>query len=336
MKKALITGICGQDGSYLAEHLLSLGSYEVHGITRGFTSGFGNYVRGVTYHIGDMRDEVSLENAFRKVWPDEVYNFAAQTFVPTSWSLPEETFDVNVGGLTRLLKIVERLKKDTKVYQAGSSEQFGNVGGSLEEYSPMKPVSPYGISKTAAHKMVEVYRGTGLYVVGGILFNHESPRRTENMVTRKITRHVAKWALGDKDVLELGNLQAARDWAHAKDMVRGIWMMMQQEKADDYVLGTGQTHTVLNFLQQSVKAAGLRWGDVKHLVRGNQKAFVRKGELHYLRADASKAKIVLGWEPEVTFDELVKDMVMSDIELEQRKLQIQVAPREFRKLIEKG
>lgn len=334
MKKALITGCLGQDGSYMAEYLLSLGGYEVHGIVRGINYLSENSVRGVNYHIGDMRDELSLENIFRKVWPDELYNFAGQVFVPSSWTQPEETFDVNVCGLTRLMKIVKNLKSDTRVYQASSSEMYGNVGGALNEYSPMKPVSPYGVSKLAAHKLVEVYRNTGLFVVGGILYNHESKRRAEHMVTRKISKHVAKWAVGERDILELGDTAAARDWGHAKDYVRGIWMMLQQNKPDDFVLGTGVTHTVSNFLQAAVKAAGLRWGDVKPLVKINTKAFSRQGELHYLRADYSKAKIVLGWEPETSFEDLVKEMVQSDIDKEHKRMKLELVPREFARLAE--
>jgi GDPmannose 4,6-dehydratase len=333
MKKALITGVLGQDGSYMAEHLLALG-YEVHGIARGLNYLSENSVRGVTYHVADLRDELSLENVFRKVWPDELYNFAGQVFVPTSWTQPEETFDVNVCGLTRLVRIVKTLKSDTKIYQASSSEMYGNVGGALNEYSAMKPVSPYGVSKLAAHRLVEVYRSIGLFVVGGILYNHESPRRAEHMVTRKITKHVAKWAVGERGVLELGNMAAARDWGHAKDYVRGIWMMMQQNKPDDFVLGSGVSHTVSNFLQAAVRAAGLRWGDVEPLVKANTKAFSREGELHYLRADYSKAKIVLNWEPEISFEELVKEMVLSDIEKEHKRMKVELVPREFTRMAE--
>lgn len=324
MKKAIITGCLGQDGSYMAEQLLALG-YEVHGIVRGVSSAAHHYVQGVTYHIGDMRDKLSLENIFRKVWPDEVYNFAGQVFVPTSWTNPEATFDVNVCGLTRILSIVDSLKRDTKVYQASSSEMYGNVGGSLNESSPMKPVSPYGISKLAAHKLAEVYRAKGLYVVGGILYNHESPRRAEHMVTRKITKQVARWALGDEGTLELGNTHASRDWGHARDYMRGIYLMMKQETPDDYVLGTGMSHSVNEFLHTAVKSAGLKWDDVKHLIVTNANPFMRQGELFYLQADASKAHILLGWKPQTTFAELVEEMVQSDIKAEQNRMQLEEA-----------
>jgi GDPmannose 4,6-dehydratase len=320
MKKALITGCCGQDGSYLAEHLLRLG-YEVHGLAKGLC--YENVTAGVTVHVGDLRDAVGLENIFRKVWPNEVYNLGGQVFVPTSWRHSEETFDVNVGGLTRLLEIVDRLKQDTKVYQASSSEMFGNVGGVLNEHSPMHPVSPYGVSKLAAHHMVHVYRAKDLYVVSGILFNHESPRRGEHMVTRKITRAVAKWAMGDECMLELGNPEAARDWGEARDYVRAMHLMMQQQEPDDYVVGTGTTHTVNEFLLAAVESAGLQWPEVASFVRYNAKAFTRQNELHTLKADAAKAKIVLGWAPQNSFEMLVGHMVHADIQKEHQRIKIE-------------
>jgi len=310
MKKALITGIAGQDGSYLAEHLLAL-DYEVHGISRGLV--YENIVKGVKVHVGDLRDDISLENVFRKVWPDELYNLAGQVFVPTSWTCPTETFDVNVGGLARLLKIVDNLKRDTKVYQASSSEMFGNVGGALDENSPMNPVSPYGCSKLAAHKLVDVYRQKGLYVVSGILFNHESPRRGEHMVTRKITRHVANWVLGGMDRLELGNMMAARDWGHAIDYVKAMHLMLQQSNAGDYVVGTGETHTVREFLDTALLVAGLQKENYAKLIVSSVDSFRRPNELHVLRAAPNKANFVLDWKPRVSFEELVADMVNTDI-----------------------
>jgi len=239
MKKALITGALGQDGSYLAELLLQKG-YEVHGTGRGIINNEQcHYVPGVTYHVADLRDQVSIEGAFRKIWPDEIYNLAAQVFVPTSWDVPAETFDINVGGLARILKLVDSYKRDTKVYQASSSEMYGNQNGALDENTPFAPVSPYGVSKTAAHQLAHVYRTKGLFVVCGILFNHESPRRGEHMVTRKITKQVAKWVKGDKGILWLGNRGATRDWGHARDYVEAMWMMMQHHTPDDFVIGTG-------------------------------------------------------------------------------------------------
>lgn len=318
MKKALITGVGGQDGSLLAEHLVKLG-YEVHGIARGLT--YENLpINGVTVHVGDMRDKISLENIFRKVWPDEVYNLAGQVFVPTSWTEPEETFDVNVGGLTRLLNIIMDLKRDTKIYQASSSEMYGNQSGALHEDSPMKPTSPYGTSKYAAHLLAQIYREKGLYVVSGILFNHEGTRRGTHMVTRKITRHVAQWATGNMTELELGNLEAARDWGNAADYIVAMHLMMQQDEPEDFVVGTGECRTVRDFLFTAVEAAGMRWDDAKVLTKADQKAFSRMHEIWMLRADYSKVKRVLGWQPATSFKELVQLMVDHDIaEIRQRE-----------------
>lgn len=311
MKKALITGALGQDGSYLAELLLSKG-YEVHGTARGII-GLEQcyYVAGVIYHVADLRDEVSLETCFRKVWPDEVYNLAAQVFVPTSWSIPAETFDINVGGLARILKIVDTFKPNTKVYQASSSEMFGNQSGALDESAPFKPVSPYGVSKVAAHELAHVYREKGLFIVCGILFNHESPRRGEHMVTRKITKHVAKWAKGEADTLYLGSGAATRDWGHAKDYVEAMWMMMQHERADDFVIGTGESYTVASFVKEAMIAGNIKGG----MVNFNTPEFRRSNELYHLKACANKAKVVLGWQPKTSFKELVKEMVDYDIEV---------------------
>lgn len=262
VKRALITGINGQDGSYLAEFLLSLGLYEVHGTVRMMHPGASNItsVLGqVRLHYADLRDVLSLEKVIRKVNPDEIYNLAGQVFVPTSWSQPAETFDVNVGGLARILAIVEKAAPEARVYQASSSEMYGNVYSDkpLNERDRMRPVSPYGASKLAAHKLVDVYRQKGYYVASGILFNHESPRRGEEMVTRKIARHVARWAAGDRTDLKLGNLFAQRDWGFAGDYVKAMHLMLQQPYGDDYVIGTGIAHSVQTFLAKAIEAAGL-------------------------------------------------------------------------------
>lgn len=328
MKKALITGVGGQDGSYLAELLLKLG-YEVHGIARGLIYESMYQVKGVTIHIGDMRDTLTLETIFRKVWPDEIYNLAGQVFVPASWTRLEDTFDVNVSGLGRLLKLIDELKPDTKIYQASSSEMYGNIGGAIHEDCPMRPVSPYGVSKLAAHNLIQVYRDKGLFAVSGILFNHESPRRQPHMVTRKITMHIARWVCGDSDVLELGNLQAARDWGHSKDYVRAMHFMLQNSIPEDFVIGTGEAHTVEEFLLESVAAAGLRWIDCRDLVQSNAKNFTRKNELFYLRADGSKATSQLGWKPDISFKQLVREMVSEDIRREtwRRKEDVETVER---------
>ncbi len=320
MKKALITGISGQDGSYLAEYLLGLG-YQVYGLVRRESQTM-RWLQSISGRIellyGDMRDASSLAVAFHKAWPDELYNLAAQVFVPTSWECPAETFDINVGGLARLLQIVERQKPDTRVYQASSFEMYGNVGGFCNERTPFHPTSPYGTSKMAAHRLVEVYRGRGLFVVGGILFNHESPRRGPEMVTRKITRAVAGWAQAERMKLKLGNLQARRDWGFSGDYVKAMHAMLQQAKPKDYVIGTGESHSVAEFVAQVLAVLdGLcKSADGTTSVEDYVEVdphLLRTGEIHDLRADASLARKALGWEPTVDFRGLVEMMVEADV-----------------------
>lgn len=321
MKTALITGILGQDGTYLTEHLLGLG-YRVFGIVRKapFSSPFASrwmmkqlWKDRVTFLSGDMRDEASLRTAIRKSWPDEIYNLAGQVYVPLSWEMPEHTFDVNVGGLSRLLKIVEHEKKDTRVYQASSSEMYGNHEGACDDTTPMAPTSPYGISKYAAHRLVGVYRSRGLYVVAGILFNHESPRRGHEMVTRKIARHVAEWSQGSKKPLQLGNTDSCRDWGFAGEYVKAMHKMLQQDKPDDYVVGTGQSHSVADFLFTAAACAGVPAEFVRDNVQRDAR-LVRVQEIYDMRANNEKIRRVLGWEPEVGFTELVDMMVKAEIE----------------------
>ena len=319
MKKALITGISGQDGSYLAEYLLGLG-YSVYGLVRR-ESGTMRWLNGVKDRIellyGDMRDTVSLEVAFAKATPDEVYNLAGQVFVPTSWHLPAETFDINVGGLARVLNIVERLKPDTRVYQASSSEMYGNLDGLRNEDTRLSPTSPYGVSKTAAHKLCEVYRARGVFAVGGILFNHESPRRGPEMVTRKITLASADWARGKKNKVKLGNMDARRDWGFAGDYVRAMHGMLQEAEAKDYVIATGKSHSVFEFVAEVLHCLDLvpAGADVAKIVSEyvevDPKLF-RTGEIHDLRGDAALARKELKWQPEVDFHGLVRMMVESD------------------------
>ncbi|HVA01139.1 MAG TPA: GDP-mannose 4,6-dehydratase [Terriglobia bacterium] len=320
MKKALITGISGQDGSYLAEYLLDLG-YEVWGLVRREPAAL-RWLEQIAHRIefvyGDLRDGESLAVAFQKAWPDEVYNLAAQVFVPTSWECPAETFDINVGGFARLLQIVERQKPDTRVYQASTSEMFGNVGAMCTEQTPFRPMSPYGTSKMAAHRLAEVYRNRGLFVLGGILFNHESPRRGPEMVTRKITRAAARWVLGDRTKLKLGNLQSRRDWGFAGDYVKAMHSMLQQDTPKDYIVGTGVSHSVEDFLlqvlielrtlcpEEDVPRTIEDWVEV-------DPQFLRTGEIHDLRADASAARKELGWQPAVDFSQLVKMMIEADL-----------------------
>src|SRR5271166_5266514 len=319
MKKALITGISGQDGSYLAEYLLELG-YRVYGLVRRESGSMRwlNPIQGkIEILYGDMRDPASLEVAFAKASPDEVYNLAGQVFVPTSWHIPAETFDINVGGLARLLNIVERHKSGARIYQASSSEMYGNLDGLRNEQTALAPTSPYGVSKTAAHYLCGVYRARGIFAVGGILFNHESPRRGPEMVTRKITLAAADWAQGKKNKLKLGNMQARRDWGFAGDYVRAMHSMLQQEKPNDYVIATGESHSVYEFVVEVLHCLdlvppGVPVADVvNEYVEVDPKLF-RTGEIHDLRGDASVARRALNWRPEVDFKGLVKMMVESD------------------------
>ena len=319
MKKALVTGISGQDGSYLAEYLLGLG-YEVWGLIRREPATL-RWLQPVVHRIefvyGDMRDAESLAVAFQKAWPDELYNLAGQVFVPTSWECPTETMDINAGGLARLLQIVEHQKPDTRVYQASTSEMFGNADGARSEQTPLQPMSPYGISKMAAHRMAGVYRNRGLYVTSGILFNHESPRRGPEMVTRKITRAAARWAMGDREKLKLGNLQSRRDWGFAGDYVKAMHAMLQNGSAKDYVIGTGTSHSVEDFLRQVLMELhrGTGSADVPSIedwVEIDPK-LLRTGEINDLRADATLAREELGWQPSVDFPQLVRMMVEADL-----------------------
>lgn len=315
MKRALVTGATGQDGSYLCEFLLEKG-YQVYGITRvnpSLKEHARSLVGRVEFLYGDMRDDLSLRTAIRKSWPDEIYNLAGQVFVPLSWESPEETFDVNVGGLARILKIVNEVKKDTKVYQASSSEMFGNQDGAFNETTIMHPTSPYGVSKYAAHKLVGLYRDRGMFVVAGILSNHESPRRGTEMVTRKIVKTVAAWAAGDESILSLGSLDSRRDWGFAKEYVTGMWRMLQQPDATDYVMGTGESHSVRDFLEEAVQAAGLSTEFAYSHLEIDQR-LVRTKEIFDMRADNTKLRTILGWEPQVRFKELVEVMVRAELE----------------------
>jgi GDPmannose 4,6-dehydratase len=320
MKSALITGVSGQDGSYLAEYLLEQG-YQVWGMVRrdpASTRWLQPILPRIEIVYGDMRDAESLAVAFQKAWPHEVYNLAGQVFVPTSWEVPAETFDINVGGLARLLQIVERTKRDTRVYQASSSEMMGNWDGLCDEQTPLRPTSPYGTSKMAAHRLMEVYRQRGVFAVGGILFNHESPRRGPEMVTRKISRVAAQWLRGNHTKLALGNLQARRDWGFAGDYVKAMHAMLQPPEAKDYVIGTGVSHSVSDFLLETM-AAMRELGPSGNVPQAIDEwveispQFLRTGEIHDLRADARRARTELGWQPKVDFKQLVRMMLESDL-----------------------
>jgi len=314
-RRALITGITGQDGSYLAELLLAEG-YEVFGLTRRLSA--SNYWRiqhildRVTLIPGDLLDQLSLIRALEKSQPHEVYNLAAMSFVPASWDQPMLTGEFNSQGVTRVLEAVRVVDQKIRIYQASSSEMYGKVREIPQtELTPFYPRSPYGVSKVFAHYITVNYRESyDLFAVSGILFNHESPRRGLEFVTRKVTDGVARIKAGLTQELRLGNLDAQRDWGFAGDYVRAMWLMLQQTEADDYVIATGESHSVKELVEIAFEHAGLEWE--KHVVL--DPAFLRPAEVDHLIGDASKAKTQLGWTPCVDFKELVTMMVDADLE----------------------
>lgn len=314
-KRALITGITGQDGSYLAELLLEKG-YDVHGLVRrssSFNTWRIDHVRDrLTLHYGDLVDQNSIVRALEAIEPDEVYNLAAQSHVKVSFDMPEYTTDVTAIGVLRVLDAVRDIGLKTRFYQAGSSEMFGLVQQTPQtERTPFHPRSPYAVSKVYGHWMTVNYRESyGMHVSNGILFNHESPRRGENFVTRKITMGVAAIKQGRARDLRLGNLDAKRDWGYAKDYVEAMWRMLQQDEPGDYVVATGETHSVREFCEEAFSSVGLDWKD---FVKVDAKYF-RPAEVDLLLGDATKARTVLGWEPKVTFRGLAKLMVEADLE----------------------
>ena len=314
-KRALITGITGQDGSYLAELLLEKG-YDVHGLVRrssSFNTWRIDHVRDrLTLHYGDLVDQNSIVRALEAIEPDEVYNLAAQSHVKVSFDMPEYTTDVTAIGVLRVLDAVRDIGLKTRFYQAGSSEMFGLVQQTPQtERTPFHPRSPYAVSKVYGHWMTVNYRESyGMHVSNGILFNHESPRRGENFVTRKITMGVAAIKQGRAKDLRLGNLDAKRDWGYAKDYVEAMWRMLQQDEPGDYVVATGETHSVREFCEEAFSSVGLDWKD---FVKVDAKYF-RPAEVDLLLGDATKARTVLGWEPKVTFRGLAKLMVEADLE----------------------
>jgi GDPmannose 4,6-dehydratase len=318
-KKALITGITGQDGSYLAELLLEKG-YEVHGLVRrssSFNTWRIDHVRDrLVLHYGDLVDQNSLVRTMVSIAPDEAYNLAAQSHVKVSFEMPEYTANVTALGVMRLLDAVREAGLRTRVYQAGSSEMFGLVQENPQrETTPFHPRSPYGVSKVFGHWIAVNYReGYGMHVSNGILFNHESPRRGENFVTRKITLGVAAIKKDKARELRLGNLDARRDWGFAQDFVEAMWLMLQQEEPGDYVVATGETHSVKEFCEEAFGCVGLDWKD---FVKVDPKYF-RPAEVDLLLGDPSRAKSRLGWEPKVTFKELVRLMVEADLEGKRR------------------
>ncbi|MFA5097277.1 MAG: GDP-mannose 4,6-dehydratase [Candidatus Margulisiibacteriota bacterium] len=314
MKKALITGITGQDGSYLAELLLSKG-YEVFGmVRRSSTESFeriNHIMDKIVLKQADLLDQLSLIELIKETGPDEIYNLAAQSFVPTSWNQPLLTGEFTAIGVTRMLEAIRHVDKKIKFYQASSSEMFGKVRQTPQnEDTPFYPRSPYGVAKVYGHFITVNYRESyGIFACSGILFNHESPRRGKEFVTRKITDAVAKIKLGLQKELSLGNLDAKRDWGFAGDYIEAMWLMLQQKEPQDFVIGTGKTHSVLDFVKIAFEHAGL---DHKKYVKID-KEFLRPAEVDLLLADSSKARRVLNWTPRTDFTSLVKLMVDSDL-----------------------
>lgn len=324
--RALITGITGQDGSYLAEFLLEKG-YEVFGIVRrSSTEKFeriAHIMKKITLIQADLADQVSMIEALSTVRPREVYNLAAQSFVPTSWSQPILTGDVTALGVTRILEAVRLVDKSIRFYQASSSEMFGHVQETPQtELTPFYPRSPYGVAKVYGHWITVNYRESyNLYACSGILFNHESPRRGLEFVTRKVTHGVARIKHGLDSELRLGNLDAKRDWGFALDYVHAMWLMLQQDTPDDYVISSEETHTVREMCEVAFARAGLDWE--KHVVVDPK--FYRPAEVHLLLGDCSKARKQLGWKPECTFKQLIEMMVDSDLKQVQHAIEQGIA-----------
>ena len=328
MKKALITGITGQDGSYLAELLLSKG-YEVHGIVRRAslinTHRIDHIYEKLKLHYGDLTDAVSVMGVIKDVEPCEIYNLGAQSHVKVSFKIPEYTGQVDAMGTLRVLEAVRMLgmEKDVRIYQASTSELYGGIyDTALTETTPFHPRSPYGVAKLYGYWIIKNYREAyGMHCSSGILFNHESERRGETFVTRKITRALSKMSVGLQNILRLGNLNAKRDWGHARDYVEAMWLMLQQDKPDDYVIATGEQHSVKDFIDEASQYFGFKlewmgegldetafdWNTKKPVIIIDPEYF-RPAEVESLLGDATKAKEVLGWEPKTSFKELVEEM----------------------------
>lgn len=328
MKIALITGITGQDGSYLAELLLEKG-YEVHGIIRRNslinTLRIDHIYNNIHLHYGDLTDSTNLVRVIQKIKPDEIYNLGAQSHVKVSFEMPEYTGMVDGLGTLRILEAVRLLEMETKtrIYQASTSELYGLVQEiPQKETTPFYPRSPYGVAKLYGYWIVKNYRESyGLHASSGILFNHESPRRGETFVTRKITRGLSRISTGEQDILYLGNLNAKRDWGHAKDFVEAMWLMLQQDEPDDYVIATGKQYSVKEFIEAAAPYFGMRiewmgegleevgfdWNTKKPVIKVDPKYF-RPAEVETLLGDPTKAKEKLGWEPKISFEQLVEDM----------------------------
>lgn len=341
MKKALITGITGQDGSYLAEFLIEKG-YKVYGIVRRssvmnrqrieelYYKKYNYEVENIEIFYGDMGDSSSLNRIIKKCQPNEIYNLAAQSHVGVSFKIPEYTCDISGLGVVRLLDGLKDLGIKTRFYQASSSEMFGNAPNLIQnEQTPFSPRSPYACAKLFAYYITKVYReGYNMFASNGILFNHESPRRGENFVTRKITLSLARIKMGFQEKLFLGNLDARRDWGYAKDYVKAMWLILQHDKPDDFVIATGKTHTVREFVEKSASFLGfdIDWqgeginekgidSNTENIIIEVSPKFYRPLDVNFLLGDSSKAKKDLNWAPTVTFDKLIEIMVKSDLEL---------------------
>lgn len=314
VRKALITGILGQDGSYLAEFLHAMG-YEVHGIVRRSSNDKNDNKKllegKVTFHNGDMIDGGNLEQIIKDVMPDEVYNLAAQSHVGLSFEMPEYTFEVNALGAIKLINAILKVKPDIRYYQASTSEMFGKTRDkSQNEDSVFYPRSPYGVAKLAAHwATVNAREAHSLHASCGILFNHESERRPESFVTRKITKAIARICAGKQNNLYLGNLNSRRDWGYAGDYVKAMYLMLQQDKPGDFVISTGETHSIRDFLDEAFGVVGMDWKD--YVI--SDKKLWRPADVEYLSGDSSKAREVLKWEPRTRFKELVELMVTHDL-----------------------
>ncbi len=329
MRRALITGITGQDGSYLAEFLLEKG-YKVYGIVRRASTTNRERIAHLEGEIeliyADLLDENSLVHALRVAQPDEVYNLASQSFVPASWSQPVLTGEFTALGVTRLLDAIRVVNPRIRFYQASSSEMFGEATEVPQnEKTPFHPRSPYGVAKVYGHWITVNYRESyGMFACSGILFNHESPRRGLEFVTRKVTHAVARIKYGLQKELRLGNLEARRDWGYAKDYVEAMWLMLQQDEPDDYVIATGQTHSVRELCELAFSYVGLDYRDYVVV----DPSLFRPADVSLLVGDASKARRRLGWEPKVHFEELIRMMVDADLELVARQMaQQEVSPK---------
>jgi GDPmannose 4,6-dehydratase len=347
LKKIIITGVTGQDGSYMTDFLLENTDYEIYGMIRRTSTNNNHNIKHLLNNkkfkliVGDLTDSQSIDNIVREIKPDYFINLAAQSFVGASWQIPEQTFDIDAVGVIRCLEAIRKHSPNCRFYNAGSSEELGNVDYSpQDENHPLKPRSPYGAAKAAARHIVKVYRESyNLFAIQGLLYNHESPRRGEEFVTRKITKEISKIKKAlDSDYdfkpLELGNIYAKRDWSHAKDFVKGIWLMLNQDSPQEFILSSGETHTVKEFIEKAFKYAGIegKWVgegldekfllvktlnsifyNNKILVQINEK-FYRPAEVDVLLGCSNKAKAELGWNPIINFENLVEEMIKQDLQ----------------------